>query len=262
VIRRQRIDPSGARVLVTGAGSGIGQATALRFAELGATVHCVDIVLDAVQSTADRAGSRATAHGCNVADRGAVFALAAEVGPIDILVNNAGVGVGGGFTETTIDDWDWLRGVNLDGVIYGCKAFGPGMVERGRGHIVNVASGAGYVPNHRMIEYCTSKSAVLMFSRCLRADWAGSGVGVSAICPGFINTPIMDRSRIHGITTREDKWIRAAFRRSRPPRAVADAIVEAVRRDRAVVPVGLESQAAFQLQRVTPVGLQTLLARL
>ncbi len=100
--------PAGARVLVTGAGSGIGQATALRFAELGATVHCVDIALDAVQATADRAGARATAHGCNVADCGAVFARAEEVGPIDILVNNAGVGVGGGFTETTLDDWAWL----------------------------------------------------------------------------------------------------------------------------------------------------------
>lgn len=260
--RRQRIRPAGARALVTGAGSGIGRATALRLAELGALVHCVDIDAEAATQTARDCHGAAEAHACDVSDRGAVFALAASVGEIDILVNNAGVGVAGGFADTTLDDWEWLRGVNLDGVLFGCKAFGPGMLDRGRGHIVNVASGAGYFASHRLAEYCTSKAGVLMFSRCLRADWAPRGVGVSAICPGFINTPIMQASRLHGVSDREQARFRGAFRRSRPPRAVADAVVSAIERNRAVVPVGLESSAALQLSRLAPFGVQHLIARL
>ena len=169
----------GARVVITGAGSGIGQASALRFARLGSEVIAVDIDGERAQATAaacEELGADAHAYVCDVADPDAVDALAGgietDLGAVDALVNNAGVGVAGPFLDARPADWEWIRGVNLDGVAHGCQAFGPGMVERGRGQIVNVASGAAYIPNRHMAAYCATKAAVLMLSQCLRADLA------------------------------------------------------------------------------------------
>jgi NAD(P)-dependent dehydrogenase (short-subunit alcohol dehydrogenase family) len=254
---------SGARAVVTGAGSGIGAATAVRLGEAGAHVVCVDIDAATAAATAERCGG--ASFGCDVADSEAVRSLAATVesehGAVDVLVNNAGVGVGGPLLESSIEDWDWLRSINLDGVAYGCYAFGPAMVGRGRGHVVNVASGAAYLPNRNMAAYCASKAGVFSFSQCLRADWAGRGVGVSVICPGLINTPIASHSRMYGrLAGRQERIVRA-FRFGHSPDLVAKAIVRAVERNQAVVPVGLESTLAYRLLRFAPGPVQGLLAR-
>jgi short-subunit dehydrogenase len=254
---------SGARAVVTGAGSGIGAATAARLGNAGAHVVCVDIDAASAAATAERCGG--VSFVCDVADSDAVRSLAATVegeqGPVDVLVNNAGVGVGGGFLETSVDDWDWLRSINLDGVAYGCYAFGPAMVERRHGHVVNVASGAAYLPNRNMAAYCATKSAVFSFSQCLRADWTGSGVGVSVICPGLINTPIASRSRMYGRLAGQQERVVRAFRFGHSPDLVAKAIVRAVERNQAVVPVGLESSLAYHVLRFAPGRVQGLLAR-
>ncbi len=256
---------AGTRALITGAGSGIGRATALRFARNGACVVAVDIDADSARTTATECGGNAAAFDCNVADREAVAALAVQVedelGPIDVLVNNAGVGVAGPFLQNTLEDWEWLRGVNLDGVVHGCHAFGAAMVRRRRGHIVNIASGAGYTPNRNMAAYCASKAAVIMLSQCLRADWASSGVGVSAICPGLIKTPIASKTRMVGsMAGKRDAALRL-FRFGHAPDVVAKAIVEAVERNREVVPVGVESSFALNVSRFAPGALRGLLAR-
>ncbi|MDQ3108021.1 MAG: SDR family NAD(P)-dependent oxidoreductase, partial [Actinomycetota bacterium] len=204
--RSPRITIAGATALVTGAGSGIGRATALALAERGATVVCADIVADAAEKTAaaceEHGAPGASAHGVDVGDRGAMQTLADEVhathGPLGILVNNAGVGMSGRFADMSEADWLWIRGVNLDGVVNGCAVFAPAMVEAGRGQVVNVSSGLGYTPTATEPAYVTTKAAVLALSQCLRADWSASGVGVSAICPGVINTPIIDRTRFLG----------------------------------------------------------------
>jgi 2-hydroxycyclohexanecarboxyl-CoA dehydrogenase len=256
---------AGKVAVITGAGSGIGRATALRFARSGASVVAVDIDADGAQKTATQCGADATSFHCDVAEREAVVALAAriehELGPVDVLVNNAGVGVAGPFLQNTLEDWEWLRGVNLDGVVHGCHAFGHRMVRRGRGHVVNVASGAGYTPNRNMAAYCASKAAVIMLSQCLRADWASSGVGVSVICPGLIKTPIASKTRMVGsMQGKRDAALRL-FRFGHPPDLVAKAIAGAVERNREVVPVGIESSLALNVSRFAPGPLRGLLAR-
>jgi 2-hydroxycyclohexanecarboxyl-CoA dehydrogenase len=250
-----------ARVLITGAGSGIGKATALRCAREGAEVIAVDIDLESAQATARECGSGAVAHRCDVSDANAVDALANATDPVDVLVNNAGVGVAGPFLENTLEDWEWLRGVNLDGVVYGCHVFGRRMVDRRRGHVVNIASGAGYNPSRALATYSASKAAVIMLSQCLRAEWSGSGVGVSAICPGVINTPIPTHTRMRGAIADKQERILRAFRFGHSPDLVAKAIVGAVERNRELVPVGIEASLAYGFSRIAPAPLRGLLAR-
>jgi len=263
-----RVKLDGGRVVVTGAGSGIGAATALRFATTGSNVVAVDIDPDSAHATADAcnaAGGIAEARTCDVADAGAVEALAGEIeaslGPVDVIVNNAGVGVAGPFLDNSLEDWEWLRSINLDGVVSGCRAFGGPMVERGRGHVINIASGAGYIANRNMAAYCATKSAVIMLSQCLRADWASRGVGVSVICPGVIKTPIATRTRMVGSMEGKQEAAMRAFRFGHSPELVAKAIERAVEKNHEVVPVGIESALAYRLLRFAPSPLQGMVAR-
>jgi short-subunit dehydrogenase len=237
----------GATAVITGAASGIGAATAERFTAAGARVIGVDL------TGSDRV--------CDVADADAMLALAAEIGPVDVLVNNAGVGIAGPFLEASLEDWRWLRSINLDGVVHGCMAFGPAMVERGRGQVVNVASGAAYIPNREMAAYCASKAAVLSFSQCLRADWRRHGVGVSVVCPGVINTPIAKNTRYRGGAVGKRARAERALGLGHSPDLVAKAIEDCVRRNRDVVPVGFESALAYKLLRGAPQPVQSLIAR-
>ena len=268
---RPRIEIPGSIALVTGAGSGIGRATALELARRGASVLCADVDLETAEKTAaacEEAGApSAAAYQVDVADRTAVDALAARVraehGGIDILVNNAGVGMSARFTDMGPDDWTWIRGVNLDGVVHGCAAFGPLLLERGRGHVVNVSSGLGYTPTATEPAYVTTKAAVLALSQCLRADWRNQGVGVSAICPGVINTPIIDRTRFLGEQASPEVRQRTTkvFRRGHKPEQVAKAIVAAIDKDKAVAPVGVESWAGWYLSRFGPMRLRQRIAQ-
>jgi NAD(P)-dependent dehydrogenase (short-subunit alcohol dehydrogenase family) len=254
-------------VAVTGAGSGIGAATAAAFAARGATVICADIDLGAAEKTAAvcaERGGAGRAERCDVADADAVAALARRIGPVDVLVNNAGVGMTGHFTDMSVDDWRWIRSVNLDGVVHTCTIFGPTMVERRSGQVINVSSGLGYTMRGTEAAYCTTKAAVLALSRCLRADWAPHGVGVTAICPGVVNTPIVAATRYLG--NRADARTRARiekiFQRGHSPETVARAIVSAAERNPAVVPVGWEARLGWHLNRITPLAVQDRLARL
>ena len=254
-------------VVVTGAGGGIGRATAAAFAARGATVLCADIDLEAAEKTAalcGEAGGTGRAEGCDVTDAAAVAALAGRTGPVDVLVNNAGVGMTGRFADMTVDDWRWIRSVNLDGVVHGCAAFGPAMLERGSGQVVIVSSGLGYTITATESAYVATKAAVLALSRCLRADWAGRGVGVTAVCPGVINTPIRTTTRYLGARgdARTRNRIEQIFRRGHAPETVAQAIVAAAESNPAVVPVGWEARLGWYLNRITPLAVQDRLARL
>ena len=170
----------------------------------------------------------------------------------------------GPFLDTTAADWDWLLRVNLDGVVNGCRAFGPAMVARRAGHVVNVSSGLAYTPRATESAYVTSKAAVLAFSRCLRADWHEHGIGVSAVCPGVINTPIIDRTRFRGERAEPGnvEKTKKVFRKGHKPEQVAAAIVSAVRKNRSVVPVGVESWLGWYASRLLPTRAGDRLARM
>ncbi|MGW7435908.1 SDR family oxidoreductase [Streptomyces sp. NPDC054849] len=262
----------GQLVLVTGAASGIGRATVFAFAEAGARVVAVDRDAEGAARTADMArlvgASEAWAECVDVSDEQAMEKLAVKVaseyGIVDVLVNNAGIGLSGAFLDTSAEDWKKVLDVNLWGVIHGCRIFGKQMAERGQGgHIVNTASAAAYLPSRTLPAYSTSKAAVLMLSECLRAELASKSIGVSAICPGIVNTNITSTSRFAGVDEAEEK--RRQERSSRlyglrnfPPEKVADAILRAVVRNEAVVPVTPESKGALWMSRYAPNALRRL----
>ncbi|MGZ2360221.1 SDR family oxidoreductase [Streptomyces sp. 372A] len=256
----------GRLVLVTGAAGGIGRATALAFARSGARVVAVDRDAEGAERTAESARAagapEAWAEAVDVSDEQAMEKLAARVadeyGVVDVLVNNAGIGLSGPFLETTPEDWRNVLDVNLWGVIHGCRLFGRQMAERGQGgHIVNIASAAAFQPSRALPAYSTSKAAVLMLSECLRAELAEKAIGVSAICPGIVNTGITDTARFVGTDAAEEQRLRRRVgklygARNYPPEKVAEAVLRAVVRNQAVVPVTPESHAVRLLSRVGP----------
>ncbi|MFF2099161.1 SDR family oxidoreductase [Streptomyces sp. NPDC058202] len=262
----------GQLVLVTGAGSGIGRATAFAFAEAGARVVAVDRDAESAARTAEMSrliGSPAAwAETVDVSDEQAMEKLAEKVateyGVVDVLVNNAGVGLSGSFLDTTPEEWKKVLDVNLWGVIHGCRLFGKQMADRGQGgHIVNTASAAAFQPSKALPAYSTSKAAVLMLSECLRAELAGQGIGVSAICPGLVNTNITATTRFAGVDATEEKRrqkrsTRLYGLRNYPPEKVADAILRAVVRNEAVVPVTPEARGAHLLHRFAPRALRAI----
>ncbi|SEE91780.1 SDR family oxidoreductase [Streptomyces sp. Ag109_O5-10] len=256
----------GQLVLVTGAGSGIGRATAFAFAEAGARVVAVDRDAEAAARTAELSrlvgAADAWAETADVSDEQAMEKLAEKVhreyGVLDVLVNNAGIGLSGSFFTTTTEDWRRVLDVNLWGVIHGCRLFGARMADRAQGgHIVNVASAAAYLPSRALPAYSTSKAAVLMLSECLRAELAPQRIGVTAICPGLINTNITSTARFTGVDEeeqrrRQKRSARLYGMRNYPPEKVASAILEAVEHNRAVVPVTPEARGARVLSRLAP----------
>jgi NADP-dependent 3-hydroxy acid dehydrogenase YdfG len=255
-------------VVVTGAGSGIGRATALAFAKLGARIAACDVDQARLDALAQELAERAlVVKKIDVSDRAQMAAFAddvhARVPAADVIVNNAGVAVGGSFLDTSLDDWDWLLGINLRGVVHGCHFFVPKMVEQRRGHVVNVSSILGIFPAANATAYVASKFAVLGLSQSLRSELAKHNIGVTAICPGMIATAIVADGRVSGaLRERKPRVIETFKKRGTPPEVVAAQIVDAVRSNPAVRTVGRDAAVIRALARVAPQASQRLGTRI
>ncbi|MDA0979472.1 MAG: SDR family NAD(P)-dependent oxidoreductase, partial [Proteobacteria bacterium] len=195
---------SGKVAVVTGAASGIGLATATRFAEAGMKVVLADIevpALEAAVASLREAGHTVTGVPTDVSKWDAVAHLADAAveayGTVNVLHNNAGVVVSGPIEELTLSDWEWVLGVDLWSVIYGIKAFLPIIKAAGEGHIVNTASTAGLQATSGIGPYNVAKFGVVAVTETLRKelDSAGSPVSASVLCPGAINTKIVVSKR-------------------------------------------------------------------
>ena len=259
-------------VSVTGAGSGIGRETAFAFAREGAEVVVSDIDEASVKETAAEITARggvAHAYVLDVSDPEAVEAFAervsAEHGVPDTVVNNAGIGQAGRFLDTPPEEFDRVLDINLGGVVNGCRSFGRRLVERGTGgYIVNVASMAAYSPFQSLNAYCTSKAAAYMFSDCLRAELDAAGVGLTTICPGVINTNIINTTRFdapvgkgEAVDGRRGQLGRLFALRHYGPEKVAKAIVSSVKKNKPIRPVAPEAYALYGISRVAPQALRS-----
>jgi NAD(P)-dependent dehydrogenase (short-subunit alcohol dehydrogenase family) len=271
-VGRQRKHFGDTLVSVTGAGSGIGRATALAFTSEGAELVVSDIDEAGVKDTAAQiaaCGGVAHAYTLDVSDAEAVEAFADEVcaqhGVPDIVVNNAGVGQAGLFADTPAEEWDRVLDINLGGVVNGCRSFARRLVDRGTGgHIVNVASAAAYAPLQSLNAYCTSKAAVYMFSDCLRAELDAAGIGLTTVCPGPVDTNIVSTARLNAPAARADRaserreqWEKLFAARRYGPDKAAKAIVSAVRKNKPIRPVTPEAYLLYGTSRVLPQALRS-----
>lgn len=254
------------KVLITGAASGIGLETAKLFSELGAQLILVDINLDQVTKITQEIvskGGRAEAFQCDVSDRKQVQTLADSVHDkyqcLDILVNNAGIGVAGRFLNVKRETWEKTININLFGAINFCEAFLPNMVAANKGgHVVNVVSASAFIATKEMIAYTTSKFALLGFSEALRGDLASYKIGVSSICPGIVNTSIIQNTIVEGDEKAAENFKRTAVqfykKRNYSPKKVAQAIPKAVIKNKSVVPVSPEAWIMYFSKRYFPLA--------
>ncbi|MBB5208089.1 SDR family NAD(P)-dependent oxidoreductase [Chiayiivirga flava] len=242
------------RVLITGAGSGLGRALAQRYAAAGAAVGCADLHLDRAQETvAALPGSGHVAWQVDVGDDAsfAAFAEAARAwGTPDLLVNNAGIAAGGTLLDSTMGEWRELLEVNLLSVVRGCKTFLPAMLDTGRGHVVNVASFAGLAGAPGIMSYGVAKGGVVILSEQLRAELHGSGVAVSVACPAFFQTNLLQNWR-------GSDQMRAAAGRLMQHSAdtvdsVADAIVKAIGRGEFLILPTRDEPMRWRMKRWLP----------
>jgi NADP-dependent 3-hydroxy acid dehydrogenase YdfG len=257
--------------VITGAGSGIGRATALSMARRGCHLALADINEAGVEDTAREAqalGVRATAHRLDVADRAAVAAFPQEVVAahkrVDLLMNNAGVALGGTFEQVGEADFDWLMEINFHGVVRMTRAFLPLLHDSDDARIVNVSSIFGIITPPGQAAYSASKFAVRGFSNVLRHELEGSTVGVSVVHPGGIATSIAKNARIpEGAAAEEVARGRRNMQKMlrMPPEKAGEIIVRGIEKRQARILVGGDAKAAAFLERLAPVGYWNLLKK-
>jgi NAD(P)-dependent dehydrogenase (short-subunit alcohol dehydrogenase family) len=217
----------GRTAFVTGASRGIGRSIALALGKAGAAVACAARALDQVESAAaeiESAGGRARALRLDVTLGvqiiGALREAESALGPIDILVNNAGVTLEKKTVDVTDEDWDAVLATNLTAMFRCARAVAPGMIERGRGKVINVGSMYGRLGVPRYAAYCASKAAVDGLTRSLAAEWARHGIQVNCLAPGYMNTDI-PRAAMADPETRERFLSKVPARRLGEPAEAA-----------------------------------------
>lgn len=252
------------QALITGGAAGIGLETALAFARAGAHIVLTDINTGGLAAAAEsvrQLGVDCRVYTVDVADAAAMRRLAddvdAAVGAVDVLVNNAGIGYCGPFIETPVEAWRRVLDINLMGVVHGCTAFLPQMLAAGGPRrVVNVASGAGLGPIGGLSAYVASKHAVVGLSDTLALELATTPVGITVVCPGIINTAIVqfnERNAGPSVTRAQGERINAYYRdHGCSPSVVGDVIVDAVRTGRGLVTPGPGAAMARFGRRLLP----------
>ena len=254
-------------VAITGAGSGLGAAMAEVFAGEGWRVAVSDVEGARAQATLDRIE----------ASGGAGFALSQDVtaeddwaaletavqerwGGLEVLVNNAGVATAGTVVDTPPDDWDWVLGIDLLGVVRGCRRFGALMQRQGRGHLVNIASFAGRAGAPGISSYGVAKAGVIALSEALRIELDSAGVGVSVVCPAFVDTRLTETMRATepGTQAQVKRWMR---RSGVTAEDVARATYHAVQSNRFLVLTHKETRWLWRLKRWSPESYYRLMRR-
>ena len=242
----------GIAALVTGASSGIGRALALRLAREGARVGLVARSQDRLEALASEiraASGQALVLPCDVADRGQAEAAChralAELGPVDLLVNNAGYGRHRRFLDWEVEDIERMMRVNYLGAVHFTKALLPGMVDRGRGWLVFVASVAGKIASPDESAYAASKFALLGLAQALSLEVEDAGVHVLSVCPGVIRTPFFDAEAL-------ERMPPVALRSMREPEALVDAVMKALARGRRELTYPRGIAAGYLAQALAP----------
>ena len=257
-------DLQGKKCLITGAGSGIGRATAVMAARAGAELVLTDIdarSLEAVAEEIGAAGGTVRHHApADVSDREAVDAMAAEVhaahGSVDVVMNVAGISTWGSIEKLEPAHWQRQVDVNLMGPINVLRSFVPPMIEAGRGgHVVNVSSAAGLFGLPWHAAYSAAKFGLRGVSEVLRFDLRRHGIGVTLVCPGAVNTGLVDTLQIVGVdrtAPRIRKFTEHFRERAVPPERVARAILDGMRRNRYLVFTSNDIRLLWWTQRFAP----------
>lgn len=250
-------------IVVTGAGCGIGRATALTFSRLGAKLVLADIEEESLAKVAGEIssnGGQVRAFPLDVSDREQVESFAGtvlhEFRNVDVVVNNAGVLILGETRLVSLEDFRWLMGVNFWGVVHLVHFFLPSMIERKRGHIVNISSPNALAPVPYVGAYAASKSAIVMLSETLRCEVARFGVGVTTVCPGFTRTELRPRARFRAETEPGEEFL-LRFRehvkqKEIDPFKVARRIPPSVLKNRAFVRISPETFLVSWAYRFVP----------
>jgi len=249
------------KTLITGAASGIGRATAVAAGAKGAHLFLTDVNVDALAAAADeirRAGGTVSyAKALDIADHDAVVAMAGEIheayGSLDVVMNIAGISTWGTVEQLQHEHWRRLIEINLMGPIHVIECFVPPMIEAGRGgHLVNVSSAAGLFGLPWHAAYSATKFGLRGISEVLRFDLRRHGIGVSLVCPGGVDTPLVGTVDIVGVD-REDPRIKKLIRRFQShavtPEQAAAAIIAGVQRNRYWVFTSWDIRAGFFFQR-------------
>jgi NAD(P)-dependent dehydrogenase (short-subunit alcohol dehydrogenase family) len=265
---------TGRACLVTGAATGIGRAVALAAADRGARLVLTDIQAEALEGTAAdaSAGGAEVLHSAalDIRDHDAVAGLAADVnsahGSVDVVMNVAGVSTWGAVERLSQEDWRQMVEVDLMGPIHVIEAFIPPMIEASRGgHLVNVSSAAGLFGLPWHAAYSAAKFGLRGVSEVLRFDLRPQGIGVTLVCPGAVDTPMVDSVRIVGVDRSNPnvQKLTAGFRRRAvSPESVAARILDAIERDRYLVFTSRDIHVLYLLQRFVPRAYERVMRRL
>jgi NAD(P)-dependent dehydrogenase (short-subunit alcohol dehydrogenase family) len=250
--------------VVTGAASGIGRAVCEELAQRGCLLALVDIQegdLAATTKQIQALGVRAESFIADVSDRERMRRLPAEIfarfGAIHIVVNNAGVTVGSTFAEQSFEDLDWIVGINLWGVIHGCKFFLPYLERESESCIVNLSSMFGFLGFPGQASYSVTKAGVRALSEALWTELEGTGVRVVSVHPGSIRTNVIRSARIVDAEGKRQA-MEMVERYGRPAKTAARKIVRAIERDRRRVLIGVDAYAFEWFKRLLPVRVHSL----